>query len=189
MISLLYWVMDKKLKVNNMRKMLSIAVVLLAVLLTGCVTKPDNIKPVQNFQADKYLGKWYEIARFDNNFEKGMTEVYAEYSLNPDGSIKVVNSGVTPSTGKRSYATGIAKFVDKDDKGYLKVSFFRPFYGAYVVFKLDDDYKYAYVAGANKNYLWLLSRTKTVPQSVKNDFVKKAKALGFDTNNLVWVKQ
>ncbi len=181
--------MDKKLKAYNMKKILSITLVLLAVLLTGCVTKPDNIKPVENFQAQKYLGKWYEITRFDNSFEKGMTEVYAEYSLNPDGSIKVVNSGVTPSTGKRSYATGIAKFVDGDDQGYLKVSFFRPFYGAYVVFKLDDNYKYAYVAGANENYLWLLSRTKTVPQSVKDDFIKKAKSLGFDTNNLVWVKQ
>ncbi|GMN90386.1 lipocalin family protein [Francisella sciaenopsi] len=171
-----------------MKKILSITFVLLTVLLIGCVTKPDNIKPVENFQAQKYLGKWYEIARFDNSFEKDMIEVYAEYSLNPDGSIKVVNSGVTPATGDRSYATGIAKFVDGDDQGYLKVSFFRPFYGAYVVFKLDD-YKYAYVAGANENYLWLLSRTKTVPPSVKDDFIKKAKSLGFDTNNLVWVKQ
>ncbi|MDE4953126.1 lipocalin family protein, partial [Francisella tularensis subsp. holarctica] len=86
--------------------------------------------PVENFQADKYLGKWYEIARFDNIFEKGMTNDYAEYSLNPDGTIKVINSGITPTTGKRSYATGNAKFVQDKNIGYLKVTVFRTCYGA-----------------------------------------------------------
>ena len=142
--------------------MKKLAVVLLTtalILLSGCVTKPANIIPVKNFQVDKYLGKWYEIARFDNSFEKGMTNVYAEYSLNPDGTIKVVNSGITPSTGERSYAIGVARFVENKNIGYLKVSFFGPFYNTYVVFKLDDSYKYAYVAGADKDYLWLLART------------------------------
>lgn len=172
-----------------MKKLVSILSVIVIVGLSGCVTKPENIQPVQNFQADKYLGKWYEIARFDNSFEKNMTNVYAEYSLNSDGSIKVVNSGITPSTGKRSYAKGVAKFVENNNTGFLKVSFFRPFYGAYVVFRLDDNYKYAYVAGDNQNYLWLLSRTKTIPNSVKQDFEARAKDLGFDTDKLVWVKQ
>ncbi|AJI72752.1 hypothetical protein FTDG_01641 [Francisella tularensis subsp. novicida GA99-3548] len=172
-----------------MKKLVLIILTTAFILLSGCVTKPANINPVENFQADKYLGKWYEIARFDNSFEKGMTNVYAEYSLNPDGTIKVVNSGIKPSTGKRSYATGVAKFVEDKNIGYLKVSFFRPFYGAYVVFKLDDNYKYAYVAGADKDYLWLLARTKTVPQNVKDDFINRAKALGYDTDKLVWVKQ
>ncbi|MED7788489.1 lipocalin family protein [Francisella sp. 19X1-34] len=172
-----------------MKKLFVILISLIMLLLSGCVTKPDNIQPVKNFQASKYLGKWYEIARFDNSFEKGMTNVYAQYSLNPDGSIKVINSGVTPSTGKRSYADGVAKFVENKNIGFLKVSFFRPFYGAYIVFKLDDNYKYAYVAGNNKDYLWLLSRTKTVPQNVKQDFIKKAKELGYNTSKLVWVKQ
>ncbi|QIV95479.1 apolipoprotein D and lipocalin family protein [Allofrancisella inopinata] len=158
-------------------------------LLVGCVTKPADVQPVDNFQANKYLGKWYEIARFDNSFEKGMTNVYAEYSLNPDGTIKVINSGVDPKSGKRSYAKGIAKFVEKENIAYLKVSFFRPFYGAYVVFNLDKDYKYAYVAGANKDYLWLLSRTPTVSENIKKDFITKSKALGFDTEKLIWVKQ
>ena len=172
-----------------MKKLFIILVSVSMLLLSGCVTKPNSIEPVKNFQASKYLGKWYEIARFDNSFEKGMTNVYAEYSLNPNGSIKIVNSGVTPSTGKRSYADGVAKFVENKNTAFLKVSFFRPFYGAYVVFKLDDNYKYAYVAGDNKNYLWLLSRTKTVLESVKQDFIKKAKGLGYDTSKLVWVKQ
>jgi len=118
-----------------------------------------------------------------------MTNVYAEYSLNPDGSIKVINSGVTPATGKRSYAHGVAKFVENNETGFLKVSFFGPFYGAYIVFKLDDNYKYAYVTGNDKDYLWLLARTKTVPESIKQDFVARSKSLGFDTDKLVWVKQ
>ncbi|ACD31444.1 lipocalin family protein [Francisella tularensis] len=172
-----------------MKKLVLIILTTAFILLSGCVTKPANINPVENFQADKYLGKWYEIARFDNSFEKGMTNVYAEYSLNPDGTIKVINSGITPSTGKRSYATGIANFVEDKNIGYLKVSFFRPFYGAYVVFELDDNYKYAYVAGADKDYLWLLARTKTVPQNIKDDFINRAKALGYATDKLVWVKQ
>lgn len=159
------------------------------LMLTRCSTvKPKNLNPVQNFQAQKYLGKWYEIARFDNSFEKGMTDVYAQYSLNRDGTIKVINSGIDPETGKRTYAEGKAKFVKSDDIGFLKVSFFGPFYGDYIIFKLDD-YKYAYVSGPSINYLWLLSRTPTVPATVKEDFIAKAKDMGFDAQKLVWVKQ
>ena len=94
-----------------MKKLAVVLVTTALILLSGCVTKPANIIPVKNFQADKYLGKWYEIARFDNSFEKGMTNVYAEYSLNSDGTIKVVNSGITPSTGERSYATGLLNLL------------------------------------------------------------------------------
>ena len=161
----------------------------LMFLLSSCVTKPADIKPVKNFDTNKYLGKWYEIARFDNWFEKGLTDVTAEYSLNPNGTIKVINSGINPKTGKRDYAKGIAKFVGDKDIGYLKVSFFRPFYGAYVVFGLDNDYQNAYIVGNDKSYLWLLSRTPTVSNNIKNKFLAKIKSLGFDTNKLVWVKQ
>ena len=110
-----------------MKKIIVFALTVSVLFMSGCVTKPKNIEPVKNFQAEKYLGKWYEIARFDNVFEKGMTSVYAEYSLNPNGSIKVVNSGINPNTGKRSYADGVAKFVDGQNTAFLKVSFFRPF--------------------------------------------------------------
>lgn len=159
------------------------------LLLASCVTKPANIDPVQNFQANKYLGKWYEIARLDNRFEKGMSHITAEYSLNADGSIKVLNSGIKANETSRSYAEGIAKFVENPSTGFLEVSFFRPFYGAYIVFKLDDDYKYAFVAGNDKDYLWFLARTPTVSQEQKDDFVSEAKSLGFDTDKLVWVEQ
>lgn len=169
-----------------MQKLFGSLLIVLILLLYGCVTKPDNIKPVENFQANKYMGKWYEIARLDNRFEKGLVNVYAEYSLNPDGSIKVINSGVNSKTHNRSYVEGVAKFVEKKNIAYLKVSFFKPFYGAYIVFHVDDNYKYAYVAGADKDYLWLLSRDKAVLDSVKNNFIKQAKFLGFDTSKLVW---
>ena len=159
------------------------------LLLASCVTKPANIDPVQGFQADKYLGKWYEIARLDNRFEKGMTHVNAEYSLNTDGNIKVLNSGINAGETTRSYAEGIAKFVENPNTGFLKVSFFGPFYGAYIIFKLDDNYKYAYVAGNDKDYLWFLSRTPTASKEQKEDFIARSKNLGFDTNELVWVKQ
>tara|TARA_B110000977_G_C10951921_1_gene445006 strand:- start:465 stop:977 length:513 start_codon:yes stop_codon:yes gene_type:complete len=169
-------------------KFLFVTLIASVLLLTGCVTKPTNISPVDNFQASKYLGRWYEIARLDNSFETGMTQVYAQYSLNSDGSIKVVNSGVNPETGRMASADGVAKFVDKTDVGFLKVSFFRPFYGAYVIFGLDD-YEYAYVGGPDTKYLWLLSRTPTVPNEVKQNFIAKSKSAGFDTDKLVWVKQ
>lgn len=172
-----------------MKKVIICLFAVSVVFLSGCVTKPSNIEPVKNFQAKKYLGKWYEIARFDNHFEKGMTNVKAEYSLNSDGSIKVVNSGVNAKTGERTYADGIAKFVGNQDTAFLKVSFFRPFYGVYIVFELDGNYKYAYIAGDDKDYLWLLSRTPTVPKNVKEDFVSKAKKLGYNTSDLIWVKQ
>lgn len=172
-----------------MKKIIILVLTIGTLLLNGCVTKPENVTPVKNFQAKKYLGKWYEIARLENSFEKGMTKVYAEYSLNTDGTIKVVNSGVNPKTGQRSYAKGVAKFVENPAKAFLKVSFFGPFYGAYVVFKLDDNYKYAYVAGANENYLWLLSRTPVVPNKIKEDFIARANNLGYNTTQLVWVKQ
>ena len=171
-----------------MKKLLITCVETLA-LLSSCVTKPADINPVTNFQADKYLGKWYEIARLDNRFEKGMTHVNAEYSLNSDGSIKVLNSGINANETTRSYAEGVAKFVENKETAFLEVSFFRPFYSAYIVFNLDEDYKYAYVAGNDKDYLWFLSRTPTVSQQQKDDFVTKAKALGFDTDKLIWVEQ
>lgn len=170
-------------------KKLLITCLATVLLLASCVTKPANITPVQNFQADKYLGKWYEIARLDNRFEKGMTHVQAEYSLNPDGSIKVLNSGINVGETARSYAEGVAQFVENSETGFLEVSFFRPFYGAYIVFNLDKNYKYAYVAGNDKDYLWFLSRTPTVSGEQKEDFIARSKSLGFATDNLVWVKQ
>ena len=162
--------------------------VLCAVLLAGCAGKPDNITPVQNFDSARYLGKWYEIARMDHSFERGLTNVTAEYSMNPDGTIKVLNRGYNPEKKEWKDAEGTAKFVEGPNVGYLKVSFFGPFYGSYVVFELDQqNYSYSLVSGPDKDYMWLLSRTPTMDPATKKRLLDKAQALGFDTSKLIQV--
>lgn len=164
--------------------------IMAALLLAGCVSKPDQIEPVANFKADKYLGKWYEIARLDHSFERGLNQVTAEYSMRDDGGIKVVNRGYKAEKSEWKVAEGKAYFVEKPDLGYLKVSFFGPFYGSYIVFDLDqDNYSYSMISGPNKSYLWLLSRTPTMDEATKKRLVGKAQALGFDTSKLIYVDQ
>ena len=151
---------------------------------------PENVKPVDNFKLDKYLGRWYEIARLDHSFERGLTRVTADYSMRDDGGVKVLNRGFSAEKNIWKEAEGKAYFVDKTDLGYLKVSFFGPFYGSYVVFELDhENYQYALVCGPNKSYLWILSRTPKIKNDVKDDLLKKASALGFDTSKLIFVSQ
>jgi apolipoprotein D and lipocalin family protein len=162
---------------------------LISLLFIGCLGYPDNIRPVKDFELKKYLGKWYEIARLDHSFERGLEKVTAEYSMRGDGGVKVLNCGFSKEKKKWSEAEGKAYFVRKNDEGYLKVSFFGPFYGAYVIFELDDDYQYAFVTSSKKSYLWFLSRTPALSDELKAQFTKKAKELGFDTDALIWVDQ
>ncbi len=161
----------------------------LLALLAGCVSRPEGVVPVQGFEQSRYLGKWYEIARLDHSFERGLAHVTAEYSLRDDGGLKVVNRGY--SVGKQEWkeAVGKAYFIESPDTAYLKVSFFGPFYGAYVVFGLDDHYQYSFVSGPDTDYLWLLAREPQVSEAVKQRFVENASALGFDTTQLIWVDQ
>lgn len=158
------------------------------MFLAGCLGMPEGVEPVRGFEIDRYLGKWYEIARLDHRFERGLDRVTAEYSLNDDGTIRVVNRGYARKTGRWEEATGKASFVREDDVGYLKVSFFGPFYGSYVVFELDKvDYYYAFVAGPSISYLWLLARSPNVDEAVVDRFVEKAKALGVNPEDLIFV--
>lgn len=160
----------------------------LVLLLTGCVGIPENVKPVDNFRLEKYLGKWYEIARLDHSFERGLTRVTAEYSLRDDAGVRVLNRGYSAKENAWKDAEGKAYFVKGTDQGYLKVSFFGPFYGAYVVFELDHEhYQYALVCGPDKSYLWILSRTPEMKKDVKDKLIAKATALGFDTSKLIFV--
>jgi len=163
----------------------------LVTALTGaCVDPPEGVEPVTGFNPDRYLGKWYEIARLDHSFERGLTRVTAEYSLRDDGGIEVINRGYDTRNGEWTQADGKAFFVRSRDEGYLKVSFFGPFYGAYVVFGLDrDDYQYSYVAGPDRSYLWLLARTPIVEQEVLDGFLERAGELGFETDKLIYVDQ
>jgi apolipoprotein D and lipocalin family protein len=163
---------------------------MLALLLAGCVKKPDNITPVANFETARYLGKWYEIARLDHSFERGLEQVTAQYSLRDDGGLKVMNRGYDSAKKEWKDAEGKAYFVEQPDIGYLKVSFFGPFYGSYIVFDLDQqNYSHSMISGPDKSYLWILSRTPTMDEATKKRLVDKAQALGFDTSKLIYVNQ
>ncbi|MBN1473339.1 MAG: lipocalin family protein [Syntrophaceae bacterium] len=158
------------------------------LFLAGCAGIPENVKPVDNFKLDKYLGQWYEIARLDYYFERGLSQVTANYSLRDDGSVRVLNRGYSEKEKKWKEAEGKALFVKSPDQGYLKVSFFGPFYSSYVVFELDrENYQHALVCGPNKSYLWILARSPKIKQELKDILIAKATTLGFDTSKLIFV--
>lgn len=165
-----------------------LAVVVAVGVLAGCLGMPDGVEPVAGFEADRYLGRWYEIARLDHSFERGLSNVTAEYSRRDDGAIRVVNRGFDVDDDEWSDIEGKARFVGAEDEAYLKVSFFGPFYGSYVVFELDREaYSYAFVSGFNRDYLWLLAREPEVSSAVRETFLREAQARGFDTSGLIWV--
>ena len=154
----------------------------------SCITIPKGAIPVKPFDKEKYLGKWYEIARMDFRFERNLNNTTADYSINNDGSIKVDNRGFNYKTNKWKQAIGKAKFIGEDNVAKLKVSFFGPFYSGYNVIALDKEYKYALVAGKNLYYLWILSRETTIPEDVKQKYLKIAEELGYKTSELIWVE-
>jgi apolipoprotein D and lipocalin family protein len=163
-------------------------VLLLLALLAGCMGMPAQVQPVSGFQAERYLGRWYEIARLDHGFERGLSRVTAEYARRGDGGIDVVNRGYAADGKRWKEARGKAYFVEGADKGYLKVSFFGPFYGSYVVFELDaQDYRYALVSGPDTSYLWLLARSPTLDAATRERLVARAAVAGFDTSKLIFV--
>jgi apolipoprotein D and lipocalin family protein len=166
-----------------------VAVTVTLVIMNSCVSIPKNVSAVKSFRVEKYLGKWYEIARMDFRFERNLGNVTAQYSLNDDGSIRVCNTGYDINTNERKQAIGKAKFRGDNEMAMLKVSFFGPFYSGYNVIAIDDDYKYALVAGKSLRYLWLLSREAYMPDDVRNSYLKIATDLGFDTKALLWTKQ
>lgn len=170
-----------------MRQLLGI---FLTLWISGCVSIPQNIEPINGFELNKYLGKWYEIARLDHSFERGLDNVTAEYFLRDDGGVKVINKGFSMVENKWKTAEGKAYFVRDPQEGYLKVSFFGPFYGAYIVFELDkENYQYTFVTSYDKSYLWLLARTPTVRDALLDRFVQRAAELGFETDKLIFPKQ
>lgn len=165
-----------------------ILVMLTLPLLFGCVKIPAGLTPVQDFEIDRYLGSWYEVARLDHRFERGLENVSADYRLRPEGGISITNRGYSPAKNKWKEAVGKAFFVDEENEAHLKVSFFGPFYSSYVIFELDKKhYNHAFVSGANKSYLWLLARTPEIDEALKTRFKTRAAALGFDTSELIWV--
>lgn len=155
----------------------------------SCGTKLKDASGINNFDVSKYLGKWYEVARYDSWFENNMDKTQAFYSLNENGTVRVENSGFDTTKEKWKTSVGKAKFRGAKNIGELKVSFFGPFYADYTILALDSEYKYSLVSGGTTDYLWILSRTKTIPEEIKNEYLSIAKKFGFDTSNLVWVNQ
>lgn len=163
---------------------------LLSVLtLSACATKvPPGIEPV-TFDIDRYAGHWYEVARIDHFFEKGLVRTSASYSRNADGTVRVVNRGFDPDNQKWKESVGKAHFVGAPTQAALKVSFFGPFYGGYNVVALDPQYQWAMVVGSSLDYFWILSRTPTLPQDIRDKLMAQALALGVDEQQVLWVLQ
>lgn len=166
----------------------NLIILIMTALFASCVSIPQGVTAVSSFEKAKYLGKWYEIARFDFRFEKGLNNTTAEYSLNSNGTIKVVNRGYDYEKKIWKESIGKAKFVGNDSNAMLKVSFFGPFYAGYNVIAIDPEYKYALVSGSSFDYLWILSREKSIPADIKSLYLEKAEKLGYKVSNLLWIE-
>jgi apolipoprotein D and lipocalin family protein len=160
----------------------------LAALLAGCGGAPAGVEPVAGFELDRYLGTWYEIARLDHPFERGLERVTATYSLRDDGGLQVINRGYDTAAGAWREALGKAYFAGSPDIGQLKVSFFGPFYGGYNIVSIDrEDYDWVMICGPTTSYLWILSREPQLAPEVLDRLVQVAQDLGFDTRQLIYV--
>ena len=171
------------------RSLLSAATLWLTALLTACTQVPPGAKPIQQLDLTRYQGTWYEIARLDHSFERGLTHVTADYLPRDDGGIRVINRGFDPAKQRWQVAEGKAYSLAPDMPGSLKVSFFGPFYGGYHILKLSDDYRYALISGPSHEYLWILARTPTLPAAELDALLQQAKAAGFATDALIFTDQ
>lgn len=174
-----------------MRILPVIAAVTAAFLVVACSspTPPPGVTVVSNFDAQRFLGTWYEIARMDHKFERGLENVTATYSAMDDGGIQVVNRGYNPDRQMWQQTVGQAYFTGAPNRAAMKISFFGPFYGGYNVIALDREYRHALVCGPDRNYLWILSRTPTITAEMKQQMLDVATRQGFDVTKLIWVKQ
>jgi apolipoprotein D and lipocalin family protein len=165
------------------------ALLICAFGMSGCTGMPDRVTPVTDFDVNRYLGEWYEIARLDHGFERGLDNVTAHYSMRQDGGIRVVNRGFDAARDRWVEAEGKAYFIDEPHTGRLKVSFFGPFYGSYNIIELDHaTYRYALVCGPDSSYLWILARRPDLEEDIIEKLVARAGALGFDTSQLIYVR-
>jgi len=153
--------------------------------------KPENMDmtTIEELDLNRYMGTWYEIARFDHSFERGLEGVTATYSLRPDGKITVINQGYKNGTdGKLQVAKGKARQPDPDDPGKLEVAFFLFFYADYFILELEKNYRWALIGSSSDKYLWILSRTPLLNEETISEILKKAERRGYGTSKLIWVK-
>ena len=171
-----------------LRSVYSLVLVVIVSIISGCVRIPAGVGPITEFDVNRYVGTWYEIARLEHRFERGLTHVTAEYSFRDDDGIRVINQGYNPEDKRWKRAEGKAYFVGDRNVGRLKVSFFGPFYSSYNIISLDkNDYSYAMVTGPDKSYLWILARSPEPDQRIISKLISKADALGFNTGELIMV--
>ncbi len=171
---------------------LCLAVLMRAVLvgLGACSTAPpDGISAVTPFDVNRYAGKWYEIARMDHSFERGLSDVSATYQVQPDGSVQVINRGFDATRKDWKEAVGRALFTGDSNRGALKVSFFGPFYGGYNVAALDPAYRWSLVVGPDRGYVWILARDRQLTPEVREQVLAQARKLGIAVDQLIWVAQ
>lgn len=163
--------------------------ILFLVLAASCKSSQFQSKVVSTLDSKRYMGTWYEIARFDFKYEKDLKNVTAQYSEGKNGKIKVLNKGYNTVEKEWQAKAGKAKFANSNKDGALKVSFFGPFYSEYNIVKLSEDYQTALVFGESTKYMWILSRTKTIDEETKQNYLAFAKENGFPIENLVWTEQ
>lgn len=162
---------------------------LLTPFLSGCTSIPRGLDPVEGFDVDRYLGTWYEIARLDHSFERGLTHVTATYTEREDGRIGVLNQGFNQKKDKWTSAEAVARFQGDPSVGSLTVTFRWPFSGGYHVVALDEDYQWAVVTGPTRKYFWILSREPVMDEAIIEKLVNKADEWGFPVEELIFVKQ
>jgi apolipoprotein D and lipocalin family protein len=172
------------------RLIMRITILLVFAAVSGCVSIPDGVTAVRGFEVDRYLGTWYEIARLDHSFERGLSRVKATYAAREDGGIDVLNQGYDEESGEWKKAEGTAYFVEDETVGRLKVSFFGPFYGGYNIIALDrENYSYSLVCGNDRSYLWILAREKELDEEIQSALVEFARELKFPVGDLIFVEQ
>ena len=157
------------------------------ILMTGCSGVPSGVTVVDGFELERYLGTWYEIARLDHSFQRGLSQVTAQYSLRDDGTIDVLNRGYHDAKETWKSARAVARPAGDPTVGSLRVSFFWPFWADYHIIALDkEDYQYAMVTSSTRNYLWILSRTPELDEQILSDLLAKAKAWDYPIDELIY---
>lgn len=169
-----------------MRKMITVMIVTLGSAgIMSCSVKNFDNTPVSSLDLNRYLGRWYEIARYDHRFERGMQYTTADYSLTKGGKIRVMNRGIRKN--RQTASKGVARLTDQP--GILRVSFFRPFWSDYRVLMIGPDYEYALVGSRSGNYLWILSRSPTLPDTTTDEILGEMCIRGYSVSKLIWVNQ